>query len=70
MLYRQRGIPTYGYSPVPMNIFDSVRRHGNDERVYLRDYLNGVALFRAVLADVAAEGSGPTQNLSEPPPKK
>ena len=39
---RARGIPTYGFAPIPMNITDSARRHGNDERVFLRDYLNGV----------------------------
>ena len=27
-----------------MNITDAVRRHGNDERIFLRDYLNGVDL--------------------------
>jgi len=36
-----------------MNIFDAVRRHGNDERVYLRDYLNGVALYEDIVADYA-----------------
>ena len=41
-LLRQRGIPTYGYQPIVMNITDAARRHGNDERVFLRDYLNGV----------------------------
>jgi hypothetical protein len=28
-----------------MNITDSARRHGNDERVFLRDYLNGCAMY-------------------------
>ena len=70
MLFRQRGIPTYGYSPIPMNIFDSVRRHGNDERVYLRDYVNGVALFSAAIADFATQApppasAGTPQNLSD-----
>ncbi len=40
ILFRQRGFPTYGYSPIAMNITDSVRRHGNDERIFLRDYLD------------------------------
>ena len=53
ILFRQKGFPTYGYSPIPMNIFDAVRRHGNDERVYLRDYLNGVALYEDIVVDYA-----------------
>src|SRR5262249_47625966 len=45
ILFRQRGFPTYGYSPIAMNITDSARRHGNDERVFLRDYLIGCAIY-------------------------
>ena len=41
-LLRQQGIPTYGFQPIVMNITDTARRHGNDERIYLRDYVNGV----------------------------
>jgi acetylornithine deacetylase/succinyl-diaminopimelate desuccinylase-like protein len=51
--FRQRGFPTYGYSSIPMNITDAVRRHGNNERIYLRDYLKGVALFQDVLEEFA-----------------
>jgi hypothetical protein len=36
-----------------MNRFDASRRHGNDERVYLRDYVNGVDLFRDFLEEFA-----------------
>jgi len=36
-----------------MNITDAVRRHGNDERVFLRDYLNGVALLSEVVEEYA-----------------
>jgi hypothetical protein len=36
--FRQKGIATYGYSPVPANITDSVRRHGNDERIFLLEF--------------------------------
>jgi hypothetical protein len=53
ILFQQRGFPAYGYSPIPMNMFDAARRHGNDERVYLRDYLNGVDLYRDVIEDFA-----------------
>jgi acetylornithine deacetylase/succinyl-diaminopimelate desuccinylase-like protein len=53
ILLRQRGIPTYGYQPIVMNITDTARRHGNDERVFLRDYLNGVDLMSDVLEEFA-----------------
>ena len=53
MLFRQRGFPTYGFSPIPMNVTDSVRRHRNDERVFVPDYLAGVRLFRDVLEEFA-----------------
>ena len=52
-LFRSRGIPAYGYTPIPMNIFDASRRHNVDERVYLRDYLTGVALYEEILKEVA-----------------
>jgi acetylornithine deacetylase/succinyl-diaminopimelate desuccinylase-like protein len=53
LLYRQRGIPAYGYSPIPMNILDAGRRHGNDERVYLRDYVDGNRLYTDILEEFA-----------------
>ncbi|HYK42217.1 MAG TPA: M20/M25/M40 family metallo-hydrolase [Thermoanaerobaculia bacterium] len=53
VLFRRAGIPAYGYSPILMNITDEVRRHGNDERVFLRDYLNGVEAMDQVLKEYA-----------------
>jgi hypothetical protein len=47
------GYPTYGYSTIPMNITDAVRRHGNNERIYLRDYVTGVAAYRDLLEEFA-----------------
>ncbi|HSS43845.1 MAG TPA: M20/M25/M40 family metallo-hydrolase, partial [Thermoanaerobaculia bacterium] len=44
--FRRLGIPAYGYTPIPANITDAARRHGNDERIYLRDYVDGVELYR------------------------
>ena len=58
MLFRQRGFPTYGFTPIPMNITDTSRRHRNDERVYLPDYLAGVDLFRDVLEEFALRPPG------------
>ena len=51
--FRRRGLPAHGYTPIPMNITDSARRHGNDERIYLRDYLNGVDVYRDLVEEFA-----------------
>jgi acetylornithine deacetylase/succinyl-diaminopimelate desuccinylase-like protein len=53
ILFRKRGFDTYGYSPIPINITDAARRHGNDERIFLRDYLDGVRVLEDVLAEFA-----------------
>ncbi len=53
ILLRKRGIPAYGYASIPTNITDAARRHGNDERIYLRDYLTGVALYADILEEFA-----------------
>lgn len=53
VLFRQHGFATYGFSAIPMNITDTVRRHSNNERVYIRDYLNGVELYRDVVEEFA-----------------
>jgi acetylornithine deacetylase/succinyl-diaminopimelate desuccinylase-like protein len=58
MLFRQRGFPTYGFSPIPMNITDTSRRHRNDERVYLPDFVKGVRLFADVLEEFALRPRG------------
>jgi acetylornithine deacetylase/succinyl-diaminopimelate desuccinylase-like protein len=69
ILLRERGIPTYGYLPIVMNITDSARRHGNDERVFLRDYLNGVNLYSDVVEEFALSppspaASGPAKDVT------
>lgn len=56
---RQKGFPTYGYSTIPMNITDAVRRHGVNERIYIRDFVNGVALFEDVVEEFALAGPPP-----------
>jgi acetylornithine deacetylase/succinyl-diaminopimelate desuccinylase-like protein len=58
MLFRRRGFPTYGFSPIPMNVTDTARRHRNDERVYLPDFLAGVRLFGDVLEEFALRPPG------------
>ena len=51
--FRRKGIAAYGYSPVPMNITDAARRHSTDERIYLRDYVEGVDTLKEVLLEFA-----------------
>jgi acetylornithine deacetylase/succinyl-diaminopimelate desuccinylase-like protein len=51
--FRRAGFPTYGFSPIPMNIGDASQRHGNAERVYLPDYLKGIAVYRDVVEEFA-----------------
>ncbi|HVE66278.1 MAG TPA: M20/M25/M40 family metallo-hydrolase, partial [Thermoanaerobaculia bacterium] len=53
VVFRRHGFPTYGYSSIPMNITDAVRRHQSNERLYLRDYLKGIDLYRSVLEEFA-----------------
>ncbi len=54
--FRDAGMEVYGYSPFPMNITDAARRHWNDERIYVRDYLDGVALFSDAVLEYATAG--------------
>ena len=58
VFFRRAGIPTYGYSPVPFNITDAARRHGHDERIFLRDYVDGVDLYRQILEEFAFSPAG------------
>jgi acetylornithine deacetylase/succinyl-diaminopimelate desuccinylase-like protein len=51
--FRRLGIPAYGYPPVAANITDSARRHSNDERIFLRDYLSGIDLYGDILEEFA-----------------
>ena len=53
-----------------MNITDAARRHDLNERVYLRDYVNGVRIFRDVLEEfsVTAPLAPPPGENGSPPP--
>jgi acetylornithine deacetylase/succinyl-diaminopimelate desuccinylase-like protein len=53
VLFRQKGFPTYGYSPIGMNIGDASRRHGNDERIFLRDYVLGCEIYADIVEEFA-----------------
>ena len=52
-IFRHRGFAAYGYSPIPVNIIDESRRHGNDERIFLRDYVDGVRLYEDIVEEWA-----------------
>jgi len=64
VLFRQKGFAAYGYSPIPMNIHDAARKHGNDERIFLRDYLNGVELYEDILEEFALNGGPELKRVS------
>jgi acetylornithine deacetylase/succinyl-diaminopimelate desuccinylase-like protein len=64
--FRNRGIAAYGFSPVAANITDSSRRHGNDERIFLRDYVDGVDLYAHILRALAAPSGQPGKKTSAP----
>jgi hypothetical protein len=53
VFFRKMGYPTYGYSPIAVNITDSARRHGNDERIFLSDYVLGCAIYGEILEEFA-----------------
>jgi acetylornithine deacetylase/succinyl-diaminopimelate desuccinylase-like protein len=57
LIFRGAGMQVYGFSPFPMNITDAARRHWNDERIYLRDYIDGIALFTDAVLEYATVGA-------------
>ena len=57
LIFREAGMQVYGFSPFPMNITDSARRHWNDERIYLRDYIEGISLFTDALLEYSTVGA-------------
>jgi acetylornithine deacetylase/succinyl-diaminopimelate desuccinylase-like protein len=61
--FRRAGFPTYGFSPIPMNIGDASERHGNSERVFLPDFLKGVEVYRDAVQEFAL-GTGVMRELS------
>jgi acetylornithine deacetylase/succinyl-diaminopimelate desuccinylase-like protein len=50
---RERGIPTYGILPFPLEMEDELRMHGNNERVPLRALGWGTEYIYRVLQGVA-----------------
>lgn len=64
--FRKLGITAYGFSPIPANITDSSRRHGNDERIFLRDYLDGLEILENALGGFAVAPGNKTSGASPP----
>lgn len=68
--FRNRGIAAYGFSTVPVNITDSARRHGNDERIFLRDYVDGASIYSDLLEAVALPSGRNGNKMSAPDGRK
>ena len=50
-LFRQRGIPAYGFSPFAIEPQDLLGIHGADERIPLRELDRGVERLRNVVRE-------------------
>ncbi|HEV2063431.1 MAG TPA: M20/M25/M40 family metallo-hydrolase [Thermoanaerobaculia bacterium] len=68
--FRNRGIAAYGFSPLAANITDSSRRHGNDERIFLRDYVDGVNIYSHILRALAVPSGQSGKKTSAPEGQK
>jgi acetylornithine deacetylase/succinyl-diaminopimelate desuccinylase-like protein len=53
--FRGAGIPTYGYSPFPLVVTDTMNIGAPDERMQLPAYLEGVRLYREVVAHIVSD---------------
>ncbi|MBI4468556.1 MAG: M20/M25/M40 family metallo-hydrolase [Acidobacteria bacterium] len=47
--FRDLGIACYGFSPFAVDRDDQARVHGNDERISVKGFLDGVALYQEVI---------------------
>ncbi len=48
--FRDLGLTCYGFSPFAVDPDDQARAHGNDERISVRSFKEGVLLYREVIA--------------------
>ena len=53
--WRDRGIPTYGIYPYPLDNETLERMHGNDERIAVKSLKEGTAFIYDTLVGVAAK---------------
>lgn len=49
--FRARGIAAYGVSPFKVNYYDAGTAHGNDERIRVRFFSEGVRVMRQIVDD-------------------
>ena len=47
--FRERGIISYGFAPFALTEADSMRAHGNDERIPVKAFTEGVRLMWEVV---------------------
>jgi hypothetical protein len=48
-------VPAYGYSPFPLVVTDTMNVGAPDERLQLPAFVEGVRLYREVVAHIAAD---------------
>jgi acetylornithine deacetylase/succinyl-diaminopimelate desuccinylase-like protein len=53
--FRDKGIASYGFVPFPMSESDLLRVHGNDERIPLGAFGDGVRILWEVVYDFSRE---------------
>ena len=51
--YRERGIPSYGYSPFLLTVTETMQTGRPNERMQLPGYLRGVELYRKLIRELA-----------------
>jgi acetylornithine deacetylase/succinyl-diaminopimelate desuccinylase-like protein len=52
--FRERGIASYGFGPFPMSEADNLRIHGNDERIPVAAFRDGVQTFYEIVEEFSA----------------
>lgn len=55
--FRERGIVAYGFSPFKINYYDGATVHGQDERIRLTFFLEGVELMKEIVDDFCVHSS-------------
>lgn len=56
--FRARGITAYGVAPFKVNYYDAETVHGQDERIRVRFFVDGVHLMREIVRDFCTNDSG------------
>jgi acetylornithine deacetylase/succinyl-diaminopimelate desuccinylase-like protein len=53
--FRAHGIPSFGFSPFLVLTTDTIRVDQTGERISVPDFVDGVELYREILARLAAD---------------